>query len=182
MASKSVLEIESLIDNHPMIQDLRKRGKFVEYRGYEDYPQDLREQNLTAGPLTGPQMIPIAPYVFVNQAEKSLVEILYLGNHVSGYPGIIHGGLLATILDEGLGWCCFPFLPGKAGATVALDLQFINPLSTDSYMVLKAQVTSVVERKAFVEGHIETLPENGDPVLIAKARATFVAPRNMKLG
>ena len=165
-----------------MVQELRNAGRFIEYRGYEDFSQHRREENLTAGPLTDPQMIPVAPYVFANEAEKSLIEILYLGKRVSGYPGIIHGGILATILDEGLGWCCFPFLPGKAGATVALDLEFVNPLPIESFVVLKAKVISIVERKALVEGHLETLPAGGDPITIVKARATFVSPRVMKLG
>ncbi|KAJ5749383.1 thioesterase family protein [Penicillium nucicola] len=182
MALTSPIAIQTLLDNHPMIQGLRATGDYVEYRAYQDYPRDLREQNLTAGPLTGPQMIPIPPYVFAQRGGESLIEILYLGKHVSGYYGIVHGGLLATMIDEALGWCCFPSLPGGVGATATLSIEYLAPMPTESIAVLKAQTKSVVGRKAWVEGHMETLVENGEPVIIAKARALFVSPRNIKLG
>lgn len=177
MTSTSLLAIQNYIESHPMVQSLRASGKFIEYRGYEDYPEKLREQNLTAGSLTGPRMIPIPPYVFAERSGKSLIEIIYLGQHVSGHLGIVHGGLLATIIDEGLGWCCIPSLPGRLGNTVTLQIEYLNPMPTDSFAVLKARTKRVVERKAWVEGHLETLPKDGAPVTIAKAQALFVAPR-----
>ncbi|KAJ5634924.1 thioesterase family protein [Penicillium herquei] len=180
MPSMSPLSIRTFIEDHSLVQSLRQSGKFLEYKGYDDFPQHLREQNLTAGPLTGPEMIPIPPYVFVDRTGGTLIEILYFGRHLSGYPGIVHGGLLATILDEGLGWCCFPSLPSGVGATVTLEVRYLSPLPTDSFAVLKAETKDVIGRKAWVEGHIETLPRNGEPTIVAEARALFVAPRNGK--
>ncbi|KAJ5935968.1 HotDog domain-containing protein [Penicillium verhagenii] len=181
MGLDNSLETKSFIEHHPMVQELRQSGKFLESKGYEDYPQHLRHMNLTAGPLTGPQKISVAPYIFTERTGGGLIVIFYLGTHVAGYPGIVHGGLLATILDEGLGWSCFPSLPGKAGATVSITVDYLSPMPTGSFGVLKAWTTSVVERKAWAEGFIETLPAEGPPVIVAKARALFVAPSHMTL-
>lgn len=182
MTTVTPFAIRTFIENHPLAEYLRKDKDLVESRGYQNYPSDLREQSLTAGPLTGPGMISVPPYVFATRNGERLIEIIYLGKNVSGFPGMVHGGLLATLLDEGMGWCCFPTLPGHAGATVSLDVEYLSPMPTESFAVLKAQTSRTLERKAWVEGHIETLPNDGEPIVIAKARALFVAPRNVKLG
>ncbi|KAJ5727068.1 hypothetical protein N7493_004888 [Penicillium malachiteum] len=177
MPSISPLAIQTFIEDHPMVQGLRQSGKFIEYRGYGDYPHHLRERNLCR-PSHWPGNDTHPTICICRSGWGNLIEILYFGGHVSGYPGIVHGGLLATILDEGLGWCCFPSLPGGAGATVTLDVRYLSPLPTDSFAVLKAETKDVVGRKEWVEGHIDTLPENGEPTVVAEARALFVAPRN----
>lgn len=38
--------------------------------------------------------------LFYNRADSTLVAIVYFGPDLSGWPGVTHGGLLATSLDE----------------------------------------------------------------------------------
>lgn len=107
-----------------------------------------------------------------------MVTFLYLGSDVSGHPGIVHGGLLATLLDEGLARCCFPALPNKVGVTANLNIDYRRPAPADAYAVLKAETVKVEGRKAWVEGRIETLPEEGqEPMVLVEAKALFIEPR-----
>lgn len=172
-------EIDNFINTHPLAQELRRNPAFTESRPHLKIPEELRARNLTAGTLAGPNKIVVPPYVWSEKGGKSLVSIFYLGSDVSGHPGIVHGGLLATILDEGLARCCFPALPSGVGVTANLNIDYRRPAPANSYAVLRAETVKVEGRKAWVEGRIETLPEEGkEPVVLVEAKALFVEPKN----
>lgn len=106
------------------------------------------------------------------------MSISYLGRDLCGHPGIVHGGFLATMLDEGLARCCFAALPNKVGMTANLNINYRAPAKADSFVVLRAKTTKVEGRKAWVSGVIETLVSEGEtPVVIAEATALFIEPR-----
>jgi 3'-phosphoadenosine 5'-phosphosulfate synthase len=171
------------IDDHirdcSLAMKLRGDADFQESRPHLKIPAAVRSHNLTGGTLAGPGMIVVPPYIWNEKEGKELVEIFYVGSNVSGHPGIVHGGLLATMLDEGLARCCFPALPNKVGVTANLQINYKKPTKADQYLVLKATTTKVEGRKAFVEGHIETMPEDGeDPEILVSANALFVEPKH----
>ncbi|KAI9827550.1 MAG: hypothetical protein M1832_004900 [Thelocarpon impressellum] len=171
-------EVESFISNHPLARSLRANPDFTESRPHMKIPESQREQNLTGGTLAGAGKIVVPPYTWGEKGGKSLVSISYLGKDLCGHPGIVHGGLLATLLDEGLARCCFPALPSKVGMTASLNVNYRKPAAADSYVVLKAKTVKVEGRKAWVEGHIETLVSEGEePVVLVEASALFIEPR-----
>lgn len=171
-------EIDDYLREHPIAVALREDPSFTESRPHLKIPETLRARNLTAGTLAGPNRIPVPPYAFNEAGGKSMVSLLYIGSDVSGHPGIVHGGLLATLLDEGLARCCFPALPNKVGVTANLNIDYRRPAMADTYAVLRAETVKVEGRKAWVEGRIETLPKNGeDPVTLVEAKGLFVEPK-----
>ncbi|KAK2780997.1 hypothetical protein FQN52_004327 [Onygenales sp. PD_12] len=172
-------EIDEFIDQHPLAASLREDARFSESRPHMKIPPALRERNFTAGTLSGPNKIAVPPYVWSEAGGKSLVAMLYLGSDVSGHPGLVHGGLLATILDESLARCCFPALPNGIGVTANLNIDYRSPAPAGSFFVLRAETTKVEGRKAWVEGRIETLPDDGqEPVVVAEAKALFIEPKH----
>jgi acyl-coenzyme A thioesterase PaaI-like protein len=48
-------------------------------------------------------MFALPPLAFVKNNESSAIIVLHVGRSLCGHDGIIHGGLLATVLDESLG-------------------------------------------------------------------------------
>lgn len=175
-------EIEQHINNHPLILSLRADRSFTESRPHLKIPELLRVHNLTAGTLAGPDKIVVAPYFFSEDGGKSLVSVFYLGADLTGHPGIVHGGMLATLLDEGLARCCFPALPNKVGVTANLNINYRRPAPAGTFFVLRATTTKVEGRKAYVEGHIETLAEDGrESVVLVEASALFVEPKNVEV-
>lgn len=141
-------------------------------------PEAARSHNLTGGTLTGPDRIWVPPLAFNEKGGKSAVVIYYLGKDLCGHPGIIHGGLLATILDEDMARCCFAALPNKVGMTANLTVNYRAPLPSDTYVCLRAKTTKVEGRKAWVEGRIEALTVNGEtPTVYVEATALFIEPR-----
>ncbi|KAI3342022.1 adenylylsulfate kinase [Ustulina deusta] len=170
--------VDEFIKNHPVAQDLRTKEGFSESRPHLKIPAGYRTHHLTGGLLSGPGRIVVPPLVFEEAGSKSIVAISYLGNELCGHPGIIHGGLLATMLDEGLARACFAALPHKMGVTANLNINYRAPAQADSYVVLRATTTKVQGRKAWVEGRIETLVGEGEtPVVLAEATALFVSPK-----
>ncbi|KAI5288074.1 hypothetical protein KEM52_001316 [Ascosphaera acerosa] len=181
-ADPATAAIEATINAHPLVQKLRADPAFHESRPHLDLPPEIRAHNLTASTLAGADRISVAPYVFSEDGGKSLVSISHLGTAVSGHPGIVHGGLLATMLDEGLARCCFPALPNKVGVTANLNVDYRRPAPAGSFFVLRATTTKVEGRKAWVEGRIENLPKEGEedkePVVYVEAKALFIEPKN----
>lgn len=171
-------EIDDYLRDHPIALALRADPAFTESRPHLKIPSSIRERNLTAGTLAGPNKIPVPPYAFNEKGGKSLVSLLYLGSDVSGHPGIVHGGLLATLLDEGLARCCFPALPNKVGVTANLNIDYRKPAMAESYAVLRAETVKVEGRKAWVEGRIETMPKDGEePTVLVEAKGLFIEPK-----
>jgi len=176
------VEIEETINNHPLAISLRSKPEFTESRPTLKVHEQYRTASLTSGALAGPGKIEVPPYVWSEDGGKSLVSILYLGPELCGYPGLIHGGLLATLLDENLAKCCFPALPNKVGMTANLTINYRKPSPAESFVVLKAKTVKVEGRKAWVEGHIETLAKDGqEPTVLVEASALMIEPKQAKV-
>ena len=176
-------KIELQIQNSTLAQALRANPDFAESRPHMRLPEPLRSHNFTSGTLAGAGKIVVPPFVWKEKEGKSLVSIVYLGEDLCGHPGIVHGGLLATILDEGLAGCCFPALPNKMGMTVSLSINYRMPAYAGQSLVLKAKTVKVEGRKAWVEGHIEEMVDEGEkPRILVEASALFVEPRQAAVG
>jgi 3'-phosphoadenosine 5'-phosphosulfate synthase len=171
-------EVDEYIKNHPVAVALRSRPEFRESRPHLRMSETWRSQNLVAGTLTGPGKLVVPPYAWIEEGGKSLVSILYLGSDLCGHPGLIHGGFLATILDESFARCSFAALPHHVAVTANLNINYRAPAEANSFLVLRATTTKVEGRKAWIEGRIETLVKEGEtPVVLAEATALFIEPK-----
>ena len=171
-------QIDDTINSHPLVVDLRRNPDFTESRPHLKIPPSFRDHNLTGGTLMGPGRVEVPPYAWIEKGGKSLISISYLGTDLCGHPGIVHGGFLATMLDEALAWCCFPALPHNVGMTANLNINYRSPAQAGTYVLLRATTTKVEGRKAWVEGRLETLVSGAEkPVVIADATALFISPR-----
>jgi hypothetical protein len=75
---------------------------WYETRPYGSIPEDRRLNNLTAGALRGPGRLALLPLVRARVNESEALVIVHVGRGLCGHDGIVHGGLLATLLDETL--------------------------------------------------------------------------------
>ncbi|RFU28173.1 hypothetical protein B7463_g8161, partial [Scytalidium lignicola] len=180
---ETTLSIEDRIDNSSLVKKLRADPTQNESRPHAFFPPSAAWRNLIANTLIGPGMIEVAPYIWTQKEEQTLTMIFPVGNNMCGHPGIIHGGFSASIFDEALARCAFPVLPNKVGATASLQIDYKKPVMANQILVLKARVTEVSGRKAWVEGLIESLNEGDDAeegasVPLVTAKGLFVEPRN----
>ena len=66
----------------------------------------------------------------------------------SGGPGIAHGGAVATVVDDLLGYLLY--VVRKAGVTRKLEVEYLKPVLVDHEYVVRGRVDSVDGRKVWV--------------------------------
>ncbi|EOA82064.1 uncharacterized protein SETTUDRAFT_141992 [Exserohilum turcica Et28A] len=183
-SSEELAEIEKSIFEHPLTKSLLEDPKYLASRPHLKIPEQLRPQNLTGGTLLGEDKIAVPPLQFTTSDGSHYVSLQYLGSALCGHPGIVHGGLLATLLDEGLARCCFPVLPNKVAVTASLKIDYKAPCMAGQIVVLHAETTKAEGRKAWVKGRLETLPKpedwqegKKDGIVLTQAEALFIEPR-----
>ena len=133
--------------------------------------------------MAGEGKLTVPPLNFNEKGAElpSMVQLMYFGPALCGHPGIVHGGFLATMLDEGLARSCFDALPNKIGVTASLKIDYRVPCPAGNYVVLKAYTTKVEGRKAWAKGWIELLGEDGEEgVKLVEAEALFIEPKGAK--
>lgn len=113
---------------------------------------------------------------------------MYLGSSVSGWPGVVHGGLISTILDEHSARAAVAAVGGGQGVLTAnLDLTYLRPTLTQRFYVAKARALREDEleegergkrgRKVWVHVWLETTA--GEVCVTGKA--LFVIPKGRQL-
>jgi acyl-coenzyme A thioesterase PaaI-like protein len=173
---------ERELQANPLLAELRADPKFTESRPHLKIPAPLRQHSFTGGDMISSNKLAVPPMVFTTKDGSEMVGIFYLGRSLCGHPGIIQGGLLATLLDEGLARTCFNALPNKVGMTATLTVDYRAPVVAEQWVVLIGKTTKVEGRKAWVEGYMATLDKDGKyGKPLVEGRGLFVEPRNAKL-
>ncbi|GAA5982789.1 hypothetical protein JCM5350_002989 [Sporobolomyces pararoseus] len=132
--------------------------------------------SLSGYSLKGPHKFAIPPLVFTSPDKKEAVFVLHVGKGLCGHEGVVHGGLLATVLDESLGRTALLNLPTNIGVTATLNLKYKKPTFAAQYIVIKTQLVDQKGRKAWVKGRIE----NTEGENLVEAEALFVEPKMAK--
>jgi hypothetical protein len=98
--------LEAKLQTLPQLQKLRESpdtNDWYETRPYLNFPEERRVNSLTAGTLRGPGKLGCIPLIRAKKDESESMVFLHVGRSLCGHDGIVHGGLLATLLDESLG-------------------------------------------------------------------------------
>ncbi|KAJ7654297.1 HotDog domain-containing protein [Mycena rosella] len=172
--------LEAELQALPALRALRMRAdadEWYEVRAHAAIPEELRANKLTPGALRGPGKLALFPLARVRKDERAAVVFVHLGRGLCGHDGIVHGGMLATLLDEALGRNAITNLPEKVGVTATLSLKYRAPTRADQFVVMKTELVSLNGRKAVVSGRVEDL----DGTVLVEAEALFVQPRYAKL-
>ncbi len=107
--------------------------------------------------------------------EDKFVIKLNIENRHLNTNGVVHGGVISTLLDTAMGAAFFESSngEGKAGATLEIKINFFRPIF-EGTLTAYGVVTNLTRRTAFVEGFVE----NNENILIAKASATMMISGN----
>ena len=162
----------------PIVQSLSTDPNWISYEAYSSVPPSVRSQRLTTGPLGGARALGGFQRVFWNKESGEVVTVVWFGGAIAGWPGVTHGGVTATIMDENLGRCALRQFPSKTGVTANLELNYLKPVVTNSFYVVRAvPEKGFTERKGWVTGRLETM----DGRVCVEAKGLFVVPKGMKL-
>jgi len=76
----------------------------------------------------------------VFERRDGLVEArTTLGDSFAGYEGFVHGGIVATLLDEAMGWAILE-LAGHFAVTRSLTVDFRRPVMVDRPLRVHARI------------------------------------------
>ncbi|EXJ79814.1 hypothetical protein A1O3_08099 [Capronia epimyces CBS 606.96] len=93
-------EIGDTLESHPLVEALRDEGWVEEsyYAGKINGPG--RGQHLVAETLTGTRGIMMK--TFKHPTLDFTMMVFFLGFGIEGWPDVIHGGIITTLLQEGI--------------------------------------------------------------------------------
>ena len=107
---------------------------------YDSLSAAHRAQHITAGALAGYRGVGGYQRVWWNKREGEVVSVVFFGTSTAGWPGVVHGGCLATILDESCGRVAFKEWGGRPGVTASLGLEYKMKTLTNAFYVITARV------------------------------------------
>lgn len=82
------------------------------------------------------------------------VESEWIANkNYEGWHGVLHGGIVATLLDEIGGWVIISKV-GRAGMTVELNVRYHKKISTDEKIYIQGKLIEHKKNIAFIESKI----------------------------
>lgn len=162
----------------PLVQDLRADPEWEESDVYGNYSEMDKRGRLTSGPLRGSRGLGLQK-VFYNAREQASVSSVFLGEGLEGWPTVVHGGVLATVLDENLGRVAIRSFPERTGVTANLNITYRKPVYSGNFYTFHSRLDRErsTDRKAFVVGEVK----DSAGKLCVQAEGLFVVPKKYKL-
>ncbi len=102
------------------------------------------------------------------QPENLAAEtVLALPREYQGWADVIHGGILATLLDELMAHAVWHF--AGPGLTLGMEVRFHHPLKPDERIMVRGVLQSTDGRRRLAEGEIIRLSD-GQRIASGKSR------------
>ena len=125
-------------------------------------------------PVTGP-LNAVASVVSLTSSDTEVVAEVVYGDAYEGPPGHLHGGFVAAIFDEVLGFA--QALSGAPGMTGNLEITYRAPTPLHTTLRVEGRFDRIDGRKIFTTGTIHA----GDR-LCAEAKGLFISVRPERFG
>ena len=89
---------------------------------------------------------------FRRESDSMLVGKAWFGPGAEGPPGMVHGGAMAAVLDEGMGVAAW--LSGHKGVAAKITVYFREMLPLSTVATIKAWINHTEGRKIVMKGHL----------------------------
>jgi len=109
---------------------------------------------------------------YSNVVAGEVYTLLSLGDGMNGYPHIMHGGMLSTIMDEVM-WLVASFHkpPDTTTFTAFITVNFKKPILTPSILLCRARLEEKSNRRKLFT---KAILENGEGSVYATAESLFI--------
>lgn len=138
-------------------------------------------------------------------AITEIHTLMIVGNGMNGHPAIMHGGIVASIIDEAMGilqtanhernhllavgkGLAQGELPehGIGSFTAELKIKYLKPVQTPGALIVTARYTKKEGRKEWIYAEIRQRhgaeeDYDGDEVVCATGEALFIEPKQSRL-
>jgi len=172
---KMVDFLTSQAERLPIVQSIAEDSEWNLLENYRVLSEEERKHVLTTGPMGGSRGLGGYRKTWVHNDTGECVTVIWIGGALAGWPGVTHGGVIATILDEALGTCAILQFPARTGVTANLEINYLRPVVTNSFYVLRAIPVKDGgrENKIWANGRLETVEGR----ICVEAKALFVVPK-----
>ena len=92
-------------------------------------------------------------------------------DHLCGFDGIVHGGIIATLLDEVGAWAIITHLT-RFGVTQEITVRYYKPVPTNREIVVEGQIISNDERKGILHSTVHDVHRT----LLAESESKWLFP------
>jgi uncharacterized protein (TIGR00369 family) len=86
-----------------------------------------------------------------------------------GWPGILHGGITFSLMDEALAYALYE--QGLYGVTAKIQTRFRQPVPVGAKLVIRAW--TIEQRRRLMDAHAEVRLDSDDGAIVAEADATM---------
>jgi len=127
------------------------------------------ERHFRQSPLTDPW-----EPLYSKRTEKAVIIGLRLARPHTNSRGLIHGGLIAALSDNAMGYSCAHIMGGASSlVTLGLALDFVGTAQVGQWLSVETDVIKTGSTICFAQCLIKA-----DDSIIARANATFrVTPK-----
>ena len=113
-------------------------------------------------------------------AETMELTMVYQPDPDMGNPiGGLHGGIIATMFDNGLGALAISFAEGAFTPTISMNLEYLRPAPVDAPVYLHASIVKLGRNMIHLRGELLEAPDSRKPY--AAATAIFAIHKTAKL-
>jgi uncharacterized protein (TIGR00369 family) len=116
--------------------------------------------------------------LYSRRTDRAVILGLRLAKPHTNSRGLIHGGLIASLADNAMGYSCGQVIGGVMGGqsslvTISLAVDFIGTAQIGQWLAVESEVIRTGQTICFAQSLIKA-----DDAVIARANATFrVVPK-----
>jgi acyl-coenzyme A thioesterase PaaI-like protein len=125
--------------------------------------------------LVGGLSHPVAPQLRIDLHEGGGTGEVVIGPVFEGGPGIVHGGVLALLIDHAMG--CVAARPERPSMTVRLTMRYRKPTPLNVPLTVSVRLDKIEGRKLHLSADITA---NGQVTVEADAVFLTLTPRNLQ--
>ena len=108
----------------------------------------------------------------INKEKQTLKTTFVASPTYQGWDGVVHGGILSTLLDEAMANLIYEL--GYQAVTASIEIRFKKPAPILKPLLVYGEVTEVSKRLIRAKAHIA----QEDGAILATGTSTFMKQRN----
>ncbi|KAI3543052.1 thioesterase [Colletotrichum abscissum] len=157
---------------------------------YRDFSPERTAHHLCAGPaLNNPNGLGLVNIVFRHKYTGELILAIMFGQGTSGWPSVVHGGMLSTIMDEAMGRLAALNFTANTAVTAKLAMDFKVPVTPGMLYIVRVgkalpewqkerpDEEDKTDRKLWIIGRME----DPDGATVVEAKGLFVVPKGIEV-
>jgi uncharacterized protein (TIGR00369 family) len=110
----------------------------------------------------------------IDQERQTLKTTFVAGPTFQGWDGIVHGGIISTLLDEAMAKLVYEL--GYQAVTVSLEIKFKKPAPILETLFVYGEITEVSKRLIKAKGRVT----KDDGTILAVGTSTFIKQSSNK--